>query len=220
MTMRARASLSALFKPELRRDTLSLFGSFFFCLLANYVGILLLVTALTGVGFAQSAASNALGLWNVGGVAGAILGAILIQRFGSRITMLSLTALAIATAFSIAGMSVDPQSRLLAPMLTLLGGTLNAVQTTMYALAANIYPSEIRSTGIGVAVAIGRAGNVLASYTGNFALDVGGPSAFFSSFGMAMVIVFISLAGIRRHIGASATEASPAASRVSAGGQS
>ena len=48
-----------LFAPELRRDTLALCGSFFFCLLANYVGILLLVATLTGAGFTQAAASNA-----------------------------------------------------------------------------------------------------------------------------------------------------------------
>src|SRR6266566_5628850 len=179
----SRASMRDLFVPQFRRDTLGLFGSFFFCLLVNYVGILLLVATLTGAGFSQPAASNALGWWNIGGVAGAVVGALIIQRFGSRITMLGLSALAIASGFIVAMTTLDP------------------VQTTMYALAANVYPTEIRSTGIGTAVAVGRIGNVLASYTGNFALDIGGPAAYFSSFGIAMVLVFGSLAIIRRHIG-------------------
>ena len=195
------ASMRDLFVPEFRRDTLGLFGSFFFCLLVNYVGILLLVATLTGAGFTQVAASNALGWWNIGGVVGAILGALVIQRFGSRITMLGLSAVAIASAFIVAAMPIDPQSASLLFMFVVLGGTLNAVQTTMYALAANVYPTEIRGTGIGTAVAVGRIGNVLASYTGNFALDLGGPPAYFSSFGVGMVAVFISLAVIRRHIG-------------------
>ena len=190
-----------LFVPDFRRDTLGLFGSFFFCLLVNYVGILLLVATLTGAGFSQPAASNALGWWNIGGVAGAIVGALIIQRFGSRLTMLGLSALAIASAFIVAAMPLDPQSMSLLLMLIVLGGTLNAVQTTMYALAANVYPTEIRGTGIGTAVAVGRIGNVLAAYTGNFALDLGGPPAYFSSFAIGMVAVFISLAVIRRHIG-------------------
>ena len=197
---KTRVSISALFVKDFRRDTLGLFGSFFFCLLANYVGILLLVATLTGAGFTQAAASNALGWWNIGGVAGAILAALCIQRFGSRVTMLALSAFAILSAFSVAAMRLDQQSTSLSLMFILLGGSLNAVQTTMYALAANVYPTEIRSTGIGTAVAVGRIGNVLASYTGNFALDIGGPPAFFSSFGIAMVIVFISLATIRRQI--------------------
>src|SRR5262249_41167126 len=53
-------SMRDLLGPEFRRDTLALCGSFFFCLLGNYVGILLLVATLTGAGFTQAAASNAL----------------------------------------------------------------------------------------------------------------------------------------------------------------
>jgi MFS transporter, AAHS family, 4-hydroxybenzoate transporter len=203
---KSRASMRDLFVPQFQRDTLGLFGSFFFCLLVNYVGILLLVATLTGAGFSQPSASNALGWWNIGGVAGAILGALIIQRFGSRITMLGLSAAAVASGFIVASMPLDPQSMPLLLMLILLGGTLNAVQTTMYALAANVYPTEIRGTGIGTAVAVGRIGNVLASYTGNFALDLGGPPAYFSSFAIGMVVVFISLSVIRRHIGSTVTE--------------
>jgi MFS transporter, AAHS family, 4-hydroxybenzoate transporter len=204
---KARASMRDLFTSEFRRDTLGLFGSFFFCLLVNYVGILLLVATLTGAGFTQPDASNALGWWNIGGVVGAIIGALIIQRFGSRITMLGLSGIGIASAFVVAAMPMDPQSASLLMMFVVLGGTLNAVQTTMYALAANVYPTEIRGTGIGTAVAVGRIGNVLAAYTGNFALDVGGPPAYFSTFGIGMAVVFISLAVIRRHIGRTISEA-------------
>jgi len=214
---KSRPSMRDLFVPDFRRDTLGLFGSFFFCLLVNYVGILLLVATLTGAGFTQPAASNALGWWNIGGVAGAILGALIIQRFGSRVTMLGLSALAIASALIVAAMPIDPQSMSLLLMLILLGGTVNAVQTTMYALAANVYPTEIRGTGIGTAVAVGRIGNVLASYTGNFALDLGGPPAYFSSFAIGMVIVFISLAVIRRHIDRTVSEISGVKVGVPAG---
>jgi MFS transporter, AAHS family, 4-hydroxybenzoate transporter len=202
---KSHPSVANLFVPEFRRDTLGLFGSFFFCLLANYIGILLLVATLTGAGFTQAAASNALGWWNIGGVGGAILGALVIQRFGSRMTMLGLSGLAIASAFSVAATALDPRSTSLIVMFVILGGTLNAVQTTMYALAANVYPTEIRSTGIGTAVAVGRIGNVLAAYTGNFALDIGGTAAYFSTFGVTMVLVFGSLAVIRRHIGRTVT---------------
>src|SRR5207244_10001165 len=119
--------------------------------------------------------------------------------------MRGLSALAIASGFIVAAMPLDPQSVPLLLMLILLGGTLNAVQTTMYALAANVYPTEIRGTGIGTAVAVGRIGTVLASYTGNFALDRGGPPAYFSTFALGMVAVFISLSVIRRHIGSTVT---------------
>jgi AAHS family 4-hydroxybenzoate transporter-like MFS transporter len=201
MTINEKASIRDLFTPSFRLDTIGLFGAFFFCLLANYIGILLIPVTLTGAGFPQAFASNALAAWNFGGVGGAILGALIIQRLGSRITMLSLSAVAVASAIAMAAMPLDPLATLrLIVMFVILGGALNAVQTTMYALAANVYPTEIRGTGIGTAVAVGRVGNVLASYVGNFALDTGGTAGYFSTFAITMVIVFGSLALVRRHI--------------------
>jgi AAHS family 4-hydroxybenzoate transporter-like MFS transporter len=202
-----KATMASLFTPEFRRDTLGLFGSFFFCLLVNYVGILLLVTTLTSQGFTQPDASNALFWWNNGGVIGAIVGALIIQRLGSRVTMLGLSAIAIASAFIVAAMPINvANATALLVMFVVLGGSLNAVQTTMYALAANVYPTEIRGTGIGTAVAVGRVGNVLASYTGNYALDLGGPPAYFSTFGIGMILVFASLSVIHRHVGRTVSE--------------
>jgi AAHS family 4-hydroxybenzoate transporter-like MFS transporter len=205
-TVKSAASIRKLFVPSFRLDTLGLFGAFFFGLMANNIGILYIPVMLTAAGFTQAVASNALAAWNFGGVAGAILGALIIQRLGSRITQLTLSGMAVGSALVMAMMPPDPQDTFwLIVMFVLLGGTLNAVLTTMYALAANVYPTEIRGTGIGTAVAMGRLGMVLASYVGNFALDAGGPPAYFSTFAVAMVIVFTSLAVVRRHIESSTT---------------
>jgi MFS transporter, AAHS family, 4-hydroxybenzoate transporter len=209
-TGKSRASTRDLFVPRFRLDTLGLCSAFFFGLGANNIGILLIPAALTAAGFTQAVASNALAAWNFGGVGGAILGALIIQRLGSRITMLSLSGVAVASALVMAAMSLDPQDTFrLVVMFLLLGGALNAVITTMYALAANVYPTEIRGTGIGTAVATGRLGMVLASYAGAFALDAGGSAGYFSTFAVAMVIVFASLALVRRHIERTPSEGAP-----------
>ncbi len=197
------ASIGSLFGPTFMRDTLALCASFFFCLMVNYVVILLLPAMLTAkeVGFTQPAASRALAMSNYGGVAGAILGALVIQRLGSRITMLGMSALAIVCALILTGTRLDPNDTLfLMVMLLLTGGLLNAVQTTMYALAAHVYPTDIRGTGVGFAVAVGRIGNVLAGYVGAYALDSGGPPGYFTSMAILMGIVFLSLAAVGRHV--------------------
>jgi MFS transporter, AAHS family, 4-hydroxybenzoate transporter len=197
------ASIGSLFSPNFLRDTLALCASFFFCLMVNYVVILLLPAMLTAddVGFTQPAASRALAMSNYGGVAGAVLGALVIQRLGSRITMLAMSAAAIVCALVLAGVRIDPSDTVfLMVMLLLTGGLLNAVQTTMYALAAHVYPTEIRGTGVGFAVAVGRIGNVLAGYVGAYALDQGGPPGYFTSMAILMGIVFLSLAFVRRHV--------------------
>jgi MFS transporter, AAHS family, 4-hydroxybenzoate transporter len=196
-------SVSSLFSRSFARDTLALCASFFFCLMVNYVVILLLPAMLTAddVGFTQPAASRALAMSNYGGVAGAILGALAIQRMGSRVTMLGMSAAAIVCALVLAGARIDPSDTMfLMVMLLLTGGLLNAVQTTMYALAAHVYPTEIRGTGVGFAVAVGRIGNVLAGYVGAYALDRGGPPGYFTSMAILMAVVFVSLAAVRRHV--------------------
>ena len=85
-------------------------------------------------------------------------------------------------------------------VILLAGAFVNGVQTTMYALVANIYPTEIRSTGVGTAVAIGRIGNVLAAYAGSMALDRGGTNGYFLSWAGFMIIVLLALASITRHV--------------------
>ena len=183
---------------------------FIFCLMVNYVLIQVVVPMLTGVGFTQPAASRAL-LWsNLGGVTGAILGALMIQRLGSRLTMLGMSAGAIACSLIMAGLPLDPtDTLLLMVMFALTGGLLNAVQTTMYALAANVYPTDIRSTGVGTAVAVGRIGNVLAVYVGSWALGAGGPPGYFTSWAILMGLVFVSLAAVRRHVPRSSVAGAP-----------
>lgn len=204
-TTTSRGAVGRLFAPELRRDTFGLFGAFFFCLLANYIGFSWIVAMLTGAGFAQAPASNALAAFNFGGVAGALVGALIIQKIGSRTTMLGMAALASVSAVVMAGMPLKPpMTPTLIAMFALTGGLLNAVQTTMYALAAHVYPTEIRGTGVGTAVAVGRTGNVLAPYVGAFALDHGGPSTFFTTWAVTMSVVVGSLALIRRHVAPSA----------------
>jgi AAHS family 4-hydroxybenzoate transporter-like MFS transporter len=196
-------SIAALLAPDLRRDTLSLVLAFMSCLLAIWMGFIWIPAMLTddAVGFAQADASYALGLFNFGGVAGAIAGAIVIQRFGSRLSLLTITGLTVASALAMAGLLPSTQDFARTMLLfAITGALMNAVQATMYALAAHVFPTAIRGTGVGVTVAVGRAGNVLASYVGSWALAAGGPRYFFLTWAASLTIVFVALAMIRRHI--------------------
>src|SRR5262249_29876269 len=87
-----RASASELMTPEFRRDTIALCASFFFCLLTVYIGTNWVPTMLSGAGFDFGTASYGLTAFNLGGVVGAIVGAIVIMRLGSRLTMLVMAA--------------------------------------------------------------------------------------------------------------------------------
>lgn len=196
-------SIGDLFASGLRRDTLALIGAFASCLLAIWMGFLWIPAMLTdpAIGFAQSDASYALSLFNFGGIAGALGGALLIQRIGSRIALVTLSALGVVCALSMSRMTLDPREPILVmAMFAASGSVLNAVQSTMYALAAHVFPTAIRGTGVGVTVAVGRFGNVAASYVGSWALSVGGASFYFVMWAAAMTLVLAFLAVIQRHI--------------------
>jgi AAHS family 4-hydroxybenzoate transporter-like MFS transporter len=85
-------------------------------------------------------------------------------------------------------------------MLGFTGAMINAIQTTLYALAAHVYPTIIRATGVGTSVAFGRVGGVLSTFAGAFALEAGGSRAFFGLIAASMAVVFVCLSLVRRHV--------------------
>ena len=195
-----RASVGALLAPEFRRDTLAIGAAFFFCLLSVYMAVTWVPSLLTGAGFDIAVANYGLTAFNLGGVVGALGGAVLFGRFGSRITMLAMTAGAIGGSLLLAGAAIGQQSTLVVlTMLAWTGGLINAVQTTMYALAAHLYPAVIRATGVGTAVAVGRIGGVVSPYAGAWALE-SGPSTMFGLIAGTLSAVFVALSAVRNHI--------------------
>lgn len=197
----AKASVTTLFTPEFRADTLPLWTAFFSCLLAVYLGFSWLTSLLAGAGFAPGTANTGITAFNLGGVVGALCGGWAIARFGSRAAMLTMTALAIAGALGLSAQTVAAGSPILPviAMLAFTGAMINGVQTTMYALAAHVYPSAVRATGVGTAVSFGRSGAIVSGYAGAWTLDYG-HGAFFGLIAASMAVTFVSLALVRRHV--------------------
>ena len=198
----AKVSIGSLFRKEFRHDTLALWAAFFSCLLSVYFGFSWLTALLTGAGFPTSVASTGITVFNFGGVLGALLGGIAIGRFGSRIAMLTMTAVAIVSNVLLAVTEIAPGTNLaqILVLLTLAGAAINGVQTTMYALAAHVYPSVVRASGVGSAVAFGRSGAILVGYLGPWTIALGGTTAFFGAVAIMMTSTFVALALVQRHV--------------------
>ena len=132
-----RASIGTLFTSDFRVDTLALWAAFFSCLLAVYLAFSWIPSMLAGAGFSSSVASTGIMAFNLGGVIGALIGGVSITRWGSRRSMLVMTGLAVVSAAVMSLMSLTagaPVAPIIA-MLTVTGGLINGVQTTMYTLA-------------------------------------------------------------------------------------
>ena len=198
----AHGSVASLFAAEFRRDTVALWIAFFSCLLSVYLGFSWLTSLLTGAGFDPGTANTGITVFNLGGVAGALAGSVAITRFGSKRSMLTMSAIAIAGAIALASLRITPAAGVL-PIILLLavvGSAINGVQTTMYALAAHVYPTGIRATGVGSAVAFGRIGAVLTGYVGSWSIDLGGTPSFFGVIAGMMAVTLCSLAAVSRHV--------------------
>lgn len=198
----ARASVGALFTADFWSDTLALWIAFGACMLAVYAGFNWIPSLLTGAGWQVAQASSGILYFNLGGVAGAVAASLVISRSGSKPIMLGMALASVATALVLTRLKINaiaPQFPVLA-MLTLAGGLINALMVSTYALAAQIYPTAVRATGVGAAVSVGRIGAVLSAGVGSWMLDRGGYPWFFSMMAGAMVVCLLSLALIRRHI--------------------
>jgi AAHS family 4-hydroxybenzoate transporter-like MFS transporter len=201
-TSHSRGSLAALLTRDFRRDSVALWAAFFSCLLAVYLAFNWVPSMIGGAGLGAAVGSYGITAFNLGGVAGAIAGALAFSRFGSKPTLLAMAAGGAAGALVLGSMRIaaDSAAMPIILMLGVTGGLINAVQTTMYALAAHVYPTPVRATGVGTAIAIGRSGAIVSTYAGAGALDAGGSRLFFLMMAAAMLVSLVSLASVRRHI--------------------
>jgi AAHS family 4-hydroxybenzoate transporter-like MFS transporter len=193
--------VAALFGPGKLRSTLSLWWAFFLCLATIFLVFNWLPSLLTSLGLNIKVTSDGLAAYNFGGVFGALSFAWWINRRGSRVPLLVGSAGGLITALILRFMPIDPAAdpTLLFVALGAHGLFVNAVQTTMYALAAHIYPTKIRATGVAAALAIGRTGAILSAFIGPSILHQGS-QVYFATLAVGMGGVFIALAILRHHI--------------------
>ena len=193
-------SLRALFSQGLARETVGLWIAFFFCLGSIYLVFGWLPTLLTVRSLDLATASLGLAVYNLGGVLGVLVWAVLVTMLGSRGPLLSgaLACAGSALALLLIPIQAHGDHTLLITCLGINGLLANAVQTSMYALAAYVYPTTIRATGVAYCSALGRTGGLLSSLFGSTVIQAG-PGVYWQALAIAMVFAFAGLAWVRSH---------------------
>ena len=154
-TQVAAAPLRALFAPATASATLLLWLCYFFTLLVVYMLINWLPMLLVEQGFRPSQAAGVMFALQIGAASGTlILGALMDKLRPVVMSLLIYTGmlaslLALGTVSSLSGMLM---AGFVAGMFA-TGG-----QSVLYALAPLFYSTQIRATGVGTAVAVGRLG--------------------------------------------------------------
>ncbi|PZW55227.1 AAHS family 3-hydroxyphenylpropionic acid transporter [Pseudomonas sp. URMO17WK12:I6] len=154
----ARASTGqALFGEDRTRVTLALWLSYFFTLTVMYMLLNWLPSLLLEQGFSKPQAGLVQMLFNIGGALGSLLGGLLLDRCNGIKVVLFVYA-GLLAALAGVGLSVGIVPMAIAGFSA--GLFVMAAQLVLYALAPPSYPTSVRATGVGAAVAIGRLGSV------------------------------------------------------------
>jgi AAHS family 4-hydroxybenzoate transporter-like MFS transporter len=200
------ASLTSLVRAPYRATTLLLWLAFACNTLTLYSFVNWLPTVLSAAGATLRAALQASFLFNMGGIAGAVLGSSAISFLGSRGvgTGFAIVGAAAAVSIGLALAGAIPGGVSIASVLALLtiaGASLNGMQGFLYAVGANSYPAQIRGSGVGSASAVARVGGVLSSVVGSaffaWGLSVG---QFFYIVAAIILITVVSFFSLRSHI--------------------
>jgi MFS transporter, AAHS family, 4-hydroxybenzoate transporter len=153
-----------LFRERRALSTVLLWVMFFMNLLCIFFLATWLPTVIHDKGLSLATAAIATALLQVGGCTGTLCFGPLIDRFGA-FAVLAATYLCAAVFIALVGVSGT-----LVPVIMLTvfasGFCIVGGQNAMNALASTLYPTAIRSTGVGWALGIGRIGTMAGSAVG------------------------------------------------------
>ena len=192
--------MKGLFTSDYARDTIGLWLAFFMVVLSLYSAYSWLPTMLTSEGLPVSLASQGLTAYNVGGVVGSLLCALIVNRFGSRIPMIIMALLAGIVAIAMMGIDTKQDTQMLITGFGIHGLFVSASQVLLYALCAYVYPTSIRATGTAMALAVGRGGGIVSAFIGAAVITAAGANGFLTLLAVGMFGSAFALMLIKRHI--------------------
>ena len=179
--------VAKLLSPEHCTTTLTLWAAFFLCISTLYFLMGWIPALIEATGYSASVGRDAFFRFNLGGVMG-------VYMMGWMSTRWKLSTLIFVLSFSSAiGMVVFAYAPNNLPLLMTLILIIGILQqggfTGFYAAASKVYPTEIRSTGIGYAIGLGRLGAVAGPAIAGYLIVAGfDMSANFIFFAVPMAV--------------------------------
>jgi len=166
-------------------------------------------TFLTAKGFTLQAAGDAVAVAGITSMIGSVLAGIAVRRFGSRVVMLTLSAVLVvvlvALGWAVETLPAVPSASDYLLVTTLIGAAgafFSASIAAMYVMMALGYPQSCRSAGIGFGIFMSRVGAIGATGFGGALLQAGGTSTipFFAVLIVAAVLISAAAFVVDRHV--------------------
>jgi AAHS family 4-hydroxybenzoate transporter-like MFS transporter len=162
--------VSRLFSEKYKISTLQLWAALFFAFGCLYFLISWIPKLASDAGLSIELAIYAGTIFNVGAFFGIVLQGYFSSKIGLKKTIsffLLLTFLLMASFKLFVGTDI------LLLVYFLLGFSLQGGFVGLYAVAARLYPTEFKTTGVGWAIGMGRVGGILAPLIGGLLISIG-----------------------------------------------
>jgi benzoate transport len=164
-------SIAEIFQPGLVAITTIVTFAYFFHITTFYFIVKWIPKIVVDMGFAQSSAAGVLVWTNVGGATGGAVFGLLTLRFGLK--PLTIVLLVLSTVMvTLFGRSPADLDRL-GLICAMAGFCTNAGIVGLYAIIAQVFPTQVRAFGTGFTVGVGRGGSVLAPIIAGFLFNAG-----------------------------------------------
>ncbi len=124
--------------------------------------------------------------YNVGGILGSILMGVLLDKLRMSFVI---KLIYLGILFSLCCLAISPTVALLALSAVGCGLFIVGGQSALYGLAAMYYPTEMRGTGVGSAVAIGRIGSFAGPLMAGFLLSLGQSSTIVIGSSIPVILI-------------------------------
>jgi MFS family permease len=192
-----RTGVQDIFTGALARRTWLLWLAFF-CVMSSFYFVLSWTPKLlVDAGLTPGRGLSGGVLVNIGGIAGTVLLGVLAARLGVfRLhTCAILAAAAAVSAFGLASGSLQVAFAL-APVVGLF---LFISLVGLYVITPTIYPTEVRNTGTGFAIGIGRCAGIASPYLAGVLLAAGwSPGRTYMAFALPLLVAAVAVAALAR----------------------
>ncbi|MCH2000305.1 3-(3-hydroxy-phenyl)propionate transporter MhpT [Acinetobacter seifertii] len=178
--------LEVLFAKERRMSTIQLWISFFCTLVVLYFLLNWLPLLMGAQGLSKLQANYVQMGYNVGGILGSVLMGVLLDKLRMSFVI---KLIYLGILFSLCCLAISPTVALLALSAVGCGLFIVGGQSALYGLAAMYYPTEMRGTGVGSAVAIGRIGSFAGPLMAGFLLSLGQSSTIVIGSSIPVILI-------------------------------
>ena len=187
---RSRVALRALFTAEMIGPTVALSCFYFFAFAITRTMASWLPTVLTDEGFSVAAAPIVLSFFNIGSTIGMPGSGVLIRVLGVR---RSLTPSMLLAAILLVAMSFTGALPALIALAAAVGFLAGFADAGAHAIAALLFPADIRSTGLGWCIAVSRVGQaIMPGVVGLLLANALPPNLIYIAFAVLPVGAFVS----------------------------